>query len=84
MKVIFLVSLFLLASCNSKSNKTAVSTIGDKVDPNVSAKQLANAFMKSASSEIDPSLKISSDDLEIWKSEGLITEAELKIISENL
>lgn len=82
MKILLIFVLSGLLGCNG--SKKGTSSIGNKVDVDLSGKQAADSFIKSSALEIDPSLKITPNDLDQWLSEGLITESEAQSLREKL
>lgn len=84
MRIFVLISLIIISACNSKKTKDAVSQVGNQVDPNVQAREAAKSFMKGTSADIDPTKQINQNDLNLWTSEGLLTEAEAQALMQNI
>lgn len=84
MKLVLFAFLISMVACDSSKSNKALSSIGNSVDPNVQAREVAKSFMKDASTGIDPTKQISGEDLNTWVVEGLLTDSEAQALIQNI
>lgn len=80
MKIISLLTLLYLASCNGGGGGSSSEPKVNSGD--IASTQAANAYIQESQNQIPSSLQVKTDDLESLKAEGLVTQEEASELSQ--